>query len=66
MILLSEMPEYNRKIAAASLLAPVAYLGNSGPLLQSVSTIAPILKVNVMKNVVSNFCLLKKIIFVGC
>lgn len=41
--LLSEKPEYNNYIAAASLLAPVAYLGNSGPVLQSLAQITPLL-----------------------
>lgn len=43
--LLSEKPEYNRRIAAASLMAPIGYLGNAGHLLQILSDISPGLKV---------------------
>lgn len=30
MLLMAEMPEYNKKVAAAALMAPVGYLNNSG------------------------------------
>lgn len=46
MVLLSQKPEYNRKVAAASLLAPVGYLGNSGRMLKFLSNITPILAVS--------------------
>ncbi|XP_055310951.1 lipase 3-like, partial [Sitodiplosis mosellana] len=36
-VLLSEKPEYNEKIAAAALMAPVGYLGNLGAPAQALS-----------------------------
>lgn len=45
MAMLSELPEYNQYIAAASLMAPVGYLGNSGVILTVLSRLSPILKV---------------------
>lgn len=44
-VLLSERPEYNQKIVAASLLAPVAYLGHSGPMLKFLGRVSPLLTV---------------------
>ncbi|XP_055322513.1 lipase 3-like [Sitodiplosis mosellana] len=44
MALLAELPEYNQYIAAASLMAPVGYLNNSGYILQTLSKISPLLK----------------------
>ncbi|XP_055308421.1 lipase 3-like [Sitodiplosis mosellana] len=38
-VLLSEKPEYNEKIAAAALMAPVGYVGNSGAPWQALSKI---------------------------
>ncbi|XP_055307113.1 lipase 3-like [Sitodiplosis mosellana] len=44
MALLAELPEYNQYIAAASLMAPVGYLGNSGIILKASSRVSPMLK----------------------
>lgn len=38
-VLLSQKPEYNKKIIAASLMAPVGYLNNSGAPWQALSKI---------------------------
>ena len=46
MTMLSELPEYNQYIAAASLLAPVGYLNNSGYILKTLSIVSPLLKVS--------------------
>lgn len=45
MALLSEKPEYNNYLAAASLMAPIGFLGNSGRLFQILSDLSPVLKV---------------------
>lgn len=45
MVLLSEKPEYNKFIVAASLLAPVAYLGHSNYIFQTLAQISPLLMV---------------------
>lgn len=46
MVLLSEKPEYNKYIAAISLMAPVSYLNNSAPLYKVLGTISPLLQVH--------------------
>lgn len=51
MVLLSEKPEYNKFIAAASLLAPVAYLSHSNYIFQTLAQISPLLMV-IEKNVI--------------
>lgn len=45
MAMLSELPEYNQYIEAASLLAPVGYLSNSGMIITALSSVSPLLKV---------------------
>lgn len=47
MALLSEIPEYNQYIAAASLMAPVGYLSNSGNILKTLSKLSPLLNVRI-------------------
>ncbi|XP_055295720.1 lipase 1-like [Sitodiplosis mosellana] len=44
MVLLSEKPEYNAKIYAASLMAPAVYMAGDGPIYQILSRFAPILQ----------------------
>lgn len=43
---LSEQPEYNSKIAAASMLAPISYLKNSDILYQTLAKVATLLEVS--------------------
>lgn len=52
MVLLSEKPEYNKFIVAASLLAPVAYLGHSNYIFQTLAQISPLLMVIQKKNAI--------------
>lgn len=42
---LSERPEYNQKVAAGSLLAPVSFLGHSGYLYRTLGLIEPVMAV---------------------
>lgn len=46
MVLLSERPEYNQKIYAASLLAPVAYMNHSDWTLRYLTLARPFLEVS--------------------
>lgn len=46
MTLLSEKPEYNEYVAAASLLAPIAFLNNSDSLTHGVGDAVLLFKVN--------------------
>lgn len=46
MVLLSEKPEYNEKIAAASLLAPVGYMRHSNSVFKFPLPLTPIMDVN--------------------
>lgn len=52
--LLSELPEYNERVAAVSLMAPVAYFANSGTLLNIFSKLVWALKVGSDKQKISS------------
>lgn len=45
LILLSERPEYNEKLYAASLMTPTAYFRATSPFLQIVEQVTPLLQV---------------------
>lgn len=56
MVLLSEKPEYNEKIYAASLLAPVSFMKNADWLLKSLTFTRPVVEVRFELNKLFFFC----------
>lgn len=43
--MLAEVPEYNKYVAAASLLAPISYLSHSAPIYRALATVGSLLQV---------------------